>query len=101
MTWLEGRRGLDVDDKRPDCYKCIHRGVLPGDAHSKCCHPEATRGLDSNNIAAMAEAYRGKATAGQRKLGIRGGGQTWPANFNPSFLTNCEGFEAQGGDGDS
>lgn len=86
---------------KPNCYKCVYRGVLPGDAHSKCCHPEATRSLDPNDLAAMAEAFVGKADIAKLKLCIRGGGQTWPANFNPSFLTNCEGFEAQGGDGDS
>lgn len=79
--------------EKPDCYKCIHRRTLPGDAHSRCAHPEATRGLDSNDIAAMAEAFMGKAHEAKVKLGIRGGGQTWPANFNPGFLIACLGFE--------
>lgn len=80
--------------ERPDCYKCIHRGSLPGDAHSKCCHPEAKKGLADNDIAAMAEAFCGKANGAKVKLGIRGGGQTWPANFNPVLLLECDGFNA-------
>ena len=83
-------------NERPNCYECIHRGVLPGDAHSQCKHPDAQRGLDSNPIAAMAEAFIGRANGGRIKLGVVGGGQTWPANFNPSFITSCGGFASKG-----
>lgn len=83
--------------EKPKCYNCVHRGILPGDAHSKCCHPEAKKGLDSNDIAAMADAFMGKANSARVKLGIRGGGQTWPANFNPVFITSCLGFQGKEG----
>jgi len=86
---------LNNVNEKPNCYECRHRGILPGDAHSKCCHPEAKKGLDDNDIAAMAEAFMGKADIARVKMGIRGGGQTWPANFNPAFLTACNGFEAK------
>lgn len=79
--------------RNPDCYKCMYRGMLAGDAHSRCTHPVATKGLDPNSIAQMADAFLGKANGARVKLGIVGGGQTWPANFNPAFLQNCEGFQ--------
>ena len=80
-------------DDRPDCYKCKHRGSLAGDAHSRCKHPDVK--LDSNPIGALVEVIQGKAREVRRKLRIKGGGSVigWPANFNPVFLENCEGFE--------
>lgn len=81
---------------KPNCYKCKYRGIIPGDAHSQCCHPDVKASpLDDNYIAALAQSYIGKANGVKAKLGIQGGGPTWPANFNPSFLTTCNGFEAK------
>lgn len=81
---------------KPNCYDCRHRRIIPGDTHSRCCHPEARRtGLSNNPIEALAEAFLGKANSARRALGVQGGGQTWPENFNPVFLTSCRGLEAK------
>lgn len=81
-----------------DCYECKYRGTIPGDRHSKCQHPEVNKtGIDDCFMGGLAEAYLGKANPAKRALGIKGGGPTWPANFNPIFLTACLGFTAKKG----
>lgn len=58
---------------KPDCYKCIHRRNLPGDAHSRC------------------SAYPlPKVVA--KPLGIRNGWFLHPFNFDPVWLEECSGF---------
>ena len=57
---------------KPDCYKCVYRRNLPGDAHSKC-----------NNREAKVE---GDLT------GIICGWFMWPLNFDPTWLRSCDGF---------
>ena len=61
---------------KPDCYKCIHRRNVPGDAHSRCAAPDGT-----------------KAEGGQ--AGIRRGWFLWPFNFDPVWLVSCDGFQAR------
>lgn len=56
----------------PNCYKCVHRGELPGSCHSRC-----------NNIEA-------KVTADAH--GVRSGWFMWPLNFDPVWLESCDGF---------
>lgn len=56
----------------PDCYACVHRLNVPGDAHSRC-----------NNHAA-------KVTANAH--GVRSGWFIWPVNFDPVWLISCNGF---------
>ena len=58
--------------KKPNCYKCVHRRTIPGDCHSKC-----------NNI---------KAKVGGEAHGIMSGWFNWPYNFDPVWLTSCDGF---------
>lgn len=83
-------------DAKPNCYDCRHRGTIPGDAHSCCRHPEVRKtGIEDGFMGGLAEAFMGKATGARLKLGIQGGGPTWPANFNPTFLMACRGFEAK------
>lgn len=60
---------------RGACYDCIHRGTIPGDAHS-CCH----------NILAIAFG---------EEHGIRNGWFFHPFNFDPIWLRYCDGFEAK------
>jgi len=57
---------------RPNCYDCIHRRTLSGDAHSKCLNVEA-------NVTATIH-------------GIRQGWFYWPVNFDPTWLLTCDGF---------
>ena len=58
--------------KKPDCYKCVHRLPVPGDAHSRC-----------NNISANVTG---------NPHGIRSGWFLWPLNFDPTWLESCDGF---------
>jgi len=72
----------------PDCYKCEYRGTIPGDAHSRCNHPM--------------DMFTGKADEAIKKLnivgdlrGIKRGWFMWPANYDPVWLKNCDGFKAK------
>lgn len=53
------------------CYKCVHLRSIPGDAHSRC-----------NNFSAKAIG----------PTGIRSGWFSHPLNFDPVWLTFCDGF---------
>lgn len=55
-----------------ECYKCVHRLDVPGDAHSRC-----------NNHTAKVVGD---------KHGIRNGWFRWPVNFDPVWLVSCDGF---------
>jgi hypothetical protein len=58
--------------QKPDCYKCVHRLSVPGDAHSRC-----------NNISASVSG---------NPHGIKKGWFIWPLNFDPVWLESCDGF---------
>jgi len=60
---------------KANCYKCKHRGTIPGDAHSKCNHPEVT------NLKIEGNPH-----------GVKNDWFAWPANFDPTWLVNCNGF---------
>jgi len=57
---------------KPDCYKCIHRRSIPGDAHTKC-----------NNFDAKTKGHL---------HGVKNGWFMWPLNFDPTWLISCDGF---------
>lgn len=57
---------------KPNCYDCIHRRSVPGDAHSSCANQTA------------------KVTGSPH--GIRMGWFYWPVNFDPTWLQSCDGF---------
>jgi len=56
----------------PNCYECIHRLPILGDAHSRC-----------NNHGA-------KVTG--NPTGIRRGWFIWPLNYDPTWLESCDAF---------
>lgn len=58
--------------EKPSCYKCVHRGSIPGDTHSNCANIKAN--VDGN------------------KHGIKNGWFNWPFNFDPIWLISCDGF---------
>jgi len=58
--------------EKPNCYDCVHRMSLSGNAHSRC-----------NNHTAK---IRGN------EHGIRKGWFFWPLNFDPTWLISCDGF---------
>ena len=98
------RTGTTMTDKK--CYDCVHRGTVPGSVHSSCHHP-ATKGIHESPLASLAgmlgkrsgltslpvegAAAQLRITAAQQ--GVSRGWFLWPANFDPVWLEQCEGFE--------
>lgn len=70
---------------KPNCYDCVHRRDLAGNAHSKCEHPRANIGFVvgfGNPLRIIGDPH-----------GIRQGWFLWPINFDPVWLKSCDGFE--------
>lgn len=85
---------------KANCYKCVYRGTISGDAHSRCNHPEVKQSGDSFD--AIIAMMSGKNIKVIRKLnikadpvGVRSGWFMWPVNFDPVWLINCDGFKAK------
>jgi|SRR5579872_777684 len=88
---------------KPNCYECVHRGDLPGDAHSCCNHPKVkpTKDQPLNAIMALLAAVgRVNISIEGNPLGVTGnlhgikhGWFCWPMNFDPIWLETCDGFE--------
>ena len=62
-----------IKKQKPNCYKCIYRGTVPGDCHSSCGNVDAVVEGDS--------------------YGKRSGWFVWPYNFDPVWLLQCSGFK--------
>lgn len=62
----------ETKNTKPNCYECVHRRKILGNAHSRC-----------NNFDAK--------TSGNN-TGIRRGWFKWPLNFDPVWLVSCDGF---------
>ena len=84
----------------PNCYECVYRGSILGDAHSRCNHPEVKQ--DDNELGALVDLLAGKNIEAIKKLNIKGnpmgikrGWFMWPANFDPTWLISCNGFKAK------
>lgn len=89
------------------CYGCKHRGTLPGDAHSRCMHPDLNGITDdpiSGILALFAsvgrtdpqisiQAVSDKFEIQANYHGIKNGWFNWPWNFDPVWLENCNAFE--------
>ncbi len=58
---------------KPNCYKCEHRGKVPGSCHSNC-----------KCIDAKVEG---------REFGIRKGWFSHPYDFDPTWLISCNKFQ--------
>ena len=90
--------------EKPNCYDCVHRRDLPGDAHSSCAHP-GIADQKNNPLAEMMAIFAGvgRATPIQgvsdklhvkgSPAGIRRGWFNHPWNFDPVWLESCDGFE--------
>ncbi len=61
-----------MENKKPNCYKCIHREEFPGSCHSRC-----------NNVEAKVSGH---------ERGIKRGWFMWPLNYDPVWLQSCDGF---------
>lgn len=57
----------------PKCYDCKFRREIPDDAHSACMNRDAI--------------VKG------HEHGIRKGWFLWPFNFDPVWVTECDGFQ--------
>lgn len=82
------------------CYDCKYQGRVPGSAHSSCKHPDLD--ADSNVFGALVEMLSGKFNEVAKKLNIKGnpmgmrnGWFSWPADFDPTWLVNCDGFSGK------
>lgn len=92
---------------KPDCYKCQHRGVVAGSAHSSCKHP-AFKAVQDDPLLSLLSVF---ASVGRvpgiavtsdackvkgNKHGVRSGWFNHPLNFDPVWLEECSGFETKG-----
>ena len=85
-----------MDKRKPDCYKCIHRGNVPGDAHSCCRHPK----IESDGWRRVVRLLNKELVQITKDFGItaephgiRMGWFMWPVNFDPVWLLTCKMFE--------
>ena len=65
------KRRLKLSNK-PNCFDCVHRRTIPGNANTRC-----------NNSDAKVEG---------NLIGIKRGWFLWPLNFDPTWLVSCNGF---------
>ena len=95
-------------EQKPNCYACIHRRNIPGDAHSACGHPSNAEALN-NPLAQLfgilasvkrVEPFQvtTKVHVTGNPLGIRNGWFMWPFNFDPVWLESCDGFSPKSGE---
>lgn len=86
-----------------NCYSCIHRGSLPGDAHSCCQHPDVQH-LHEDPLQMLMAILDGSGGEGLLNLiasfnikanrhGIENGWFMWPYNFDPVWLERCAKHE--------
>ena len=68
---------MKSDPKSPLCYSCKFRNTASGSCHSSCINPAQ---FDDLSITA-------------NHHGIKKGWFTWPFNFDPVWLNNCDGYE--------
>ena len=84
------------NNQRPNCYKCIYRRNIGGDAHSSCSHPK-TGGSD-NSFEALMSFYVGLGGPAKElnitadEHGITSEWFAWPLNFDPIWLRTCDGY---------
>lgn len=91
----------DRKDMRGACHKCIYKGIVPGNTHISCEHPDSGRTKAEEGIDGLLAILGGGLPSGTpRKLGIKAdirgvqnGWFAWPLNFDPSWLLHCDGFK--------
>jgi hypothetical protein len=59
--------------KKPNCETCKYRQSIPGDCHSRCTN--------------------GNAHVKGHAHGIKMGWFSYPWNFDPTWLLECDGYE--------
>jgi len=84
---------------KPNCYECVHRGEVPGSAHSSCRHPKVAF-IRENPMAELLGILGGGPPIRMGILGVTAvphgishGWFCWPVNFDPTWLLTCDGFQ--------
>ncbi len=79
---------------KANCYQCKYRGSVPGSCHSSCNYPGTDTGIlsffDSENLKLIR-----KLNICANPHGVKSGWFMWPVDFDPIWLTNCDGFIAE------
>lgn len=55
-----------------NCYQCVHRLPIAGNCHSRCNNFKADNKLSLH--------------------GVKNGWCNWPLNFDPIWVTDCNGY---------
>jgi len=86
-----------------ECYDCEFRGGCVGSCHSCCEHPSIEKSSVGELMGLLGSVGRVPCVIAPNKLeikadahGIRNGWFNWPYNFDPTWLTNCNGFKKKG-----
>ena len=82
---------------KPDCYSCKYSEKLSYSCHLQCNHPFVK---NENMIYALLNTM-GKLTYNPLNIklnshGVKNGWATFPIDFDPIWLENCDGFEQVG-----
>ena len=89
---------------KPNCYKCKHRGTLPGSAHSRCRHPSNDESEDPllEMLGIFASVGRTPPMQLETGLNVKGnphgiasGWFNWPWSYDPVWLVSCDGWESK------
>jgi len=90
-----------VNRKRVDCYRCKHSEEIPGSAHRKCMYALREMGIESNPFTKMVSIFGGvlKDVKGMEvvinEIGIKGGWVSFPFNFDPLWIVDCDRYEEE------
>lgn len=86
--------------QKPDCYKCVYRGVVDYSAHSCCTHPFTEIMNGAGKFLPMMYMIKGLKSPIEKRLnisysqhGFDNGWFMWPINFDPTWLNTCDGFK--------
>lgn len=99
-----------IPNDTENCFSCKWRRGVLGSAHSRCDHPKVApfyEVLEKNPILELGlmlgTVGRGPTlTMNENPLNVRGdphgvshGWFSWPYNYDPTWLKNCDGYEAK------
>lgn len=100
---------MSEEQKKFNCYKCKHKGIVPGSCHISCNHPSLDKIKDDpigefqamfSSVGRMPPIVKGSEELNIKghPQGIRRGWFNFPYNFDPTWLINCDGYKSKGGD---
>lgn len=89
--------------KNMDCYKCMHKGCVPGSAHSRCLalrnssgDPDGAELFELEILLATHQCelkINGEPMVKIDECGIRNGWASFPLDFDPVWLSECKLFK--------